>query len=286
MLTGACDACQETATFEDHLAGTTVRCDRCGRGWVRVPPVAGITASVPNFAEKGSTRPPDTAITDRRLVIKGEPLANHRPVAGACPRCGSASFKRVKAERGTALKNDRECKECGTPYTTIPAPMSSTVRAAMYASGALLILGGAVAVLVRLAEVQVPGGRGATSFPLYVVLFSVLLGYRVLSAPQQTQQLREKRLNEHQASAPPGAPPPVELPRLPDMVSLSMIFGALALTSPLVSLLLLVVVFGPAAVVCGVVALAQGHLKGLIGMALGVVGLIVWGLVFIHFFLD
>jgi hypothetical protein len=67
------------------------------------------------------------------------------------------------------------------------------------------------------------------------------------------------------------------------MVALSGWFGILSLTAPLVSLLLLVVVFGPAAVVCGVVALLQGHLKGLIGMALGVAGLIVWGLVFVCF---
>jgi hypothetical protein len=37
-LTGACDACHETAPFEKHLAGMTVRCQRCGQGWVRVPP--------------------------------------------------------------------------------------------------------------------------------------------------------------------------------------------------------------------------------------------------------
>ncbi len=37
-LTGACDACHEPASFENHLAGMTVRCKRCGQGWVRVPP--------------------------------------------------------------------------------------------------------------------------------------------------------------------------------------------------------------------------------------------------------
>jgi hypothetical protein len=44
----------------------------------------------------------------------------------------------------------------------------------------------------------------------------------------------------------------------------------------------MVMLFGPAAVVCGIVALCQGHLKGLIGMVLGVVGLIVWEAVFFY----
>jgi hypothetical protein len=61
-------------------------------------------------------------------------------------------------------------------------------------------------------------------------------------------------------------------------------FGTLALTSPLVSALLLVILFGPAALVCGVVALFQGHLKGLVGMVLAILGLIVWGAVFLYFF--
>jgi hypothetical protein len=150
----------------------------------------------------------------------------------------------------------------------------------MYISGALLILGGILAILVRLADVRVPGGIGASSFPLWSVLFSVLLGYRLISIPQQTDQLREKRLKQYQASALPDTPPPVEIPRSPDMVFLSVMFGTLALTSPLVSVLLLVILFGPAAVVCGVIALGQGHLKGLVGIVLGLLGLIVWGAVF------
>jgi hypothetical protein len=37
----------------------------------------------------------------------------------------------------------------------------------------------------------------------------------------------------------------------------------------ILSLISVVVVFGPAAIVCGIVTLSQGHLKGLIGMVRG-----------------
>jgi hypothetical protein len=162
--------------------------------------------------------------------------------------------------------------------------MSITVRMAMYMSGALLILGGILAVLVRLTDMQGPGGMGVSSFPVYAVVFSVLVGFRLISMPQQRHQLREERLEEYPASAPPDAPPPVEMPELPDMVFLSVIFGILALTSPCFSALLLVIFFGPAALVCGVIALLRGHLTGLVGIALAILSLIVWGAVFLYFF--
>jgi hypothetical protein len=68
MLPGTCDACQQMMPFDEHLAGRTVRCKRCGRGWVRFPASTGITASVPVFAGKGPTGPPDTAITAQRPI--------------------------------------------------------------------------------------------------------------------------------------------------------------------------------------------------------------------------
>ena len=74
MPSGACDACHETLCFDDHVAGMTVRCKQCGQGWVRIPPTAGITAAVPGFAEKGSTSPPDTAVTDQRPMTISLPL--------------------------------------------------------------------------------------------------------------------------------------------------------------------------------------------------------------------
>ena len=69
-------------------------------------------------------------------------------------------------------------------------------------------------------------------------------------------------------------------------MSLSLLFGTLSLAAPLVSSLLVVVAFGPAAVVCGLAAIAQGHLKGLIGLALGVVSMTVCGLIFFPLLQD
>jgi hypothetical protein len=303
MLTGACDTCHETMSFEDHLAGMNIRCKQCGQGWVRVPTTAGVAASVPAFADKaptippdtavtdqpqpavsrlaeeeGPAIPPDTAVTDQRLMTRRAPLLYDPPTAAACPRCGSTAF-RLKVERGTAVTNDRECKECGERYATIPAPMSGAVKTGMYVSGVVLILGGVLAVWL----VGMQGG--CLSAPeLCGVIWQVMIGVSLLRGPERTQQLREKRLKQYQASAPPGAPPLVEIPQPPGATGaalLSGVFGALALMSPLVSSLVMVVLFGPAAIVCGIVALSHGHLKGLIGLVLGVVSMIVWGLVFV-----
>jgi hypothetical protein len=291
VLTGTCDVCHETMPFAEHLAGTAVQCKRCGQGWVHVAASTDITASLPTYPEQRINKPPDTGIVDQCPWDISAPLGVHRPAPGACPRCGSTAFKRLKAQQGTALdedraRDDRECKECGTRYTIIPAPMSITVRTAMYMSGALLLLGGILAVFVRLTDMQGPGGMGVSSFSLYTVFFSVLVGFRLITMPQQRHQLRDKCIKEYQASASPDAPRPVEMPELPDMVFLSVIFGILALASPCISALLLVILFGPAALVCGVHALFQGHLKGLIGIVLAIVSLIVWGAVFLYFFLG
>jgi hypothetical protein len=181
---------------------------------------------------------------------------------------------------------DRECKECGARYMTVPASMSITMQVGMYAIGVLFILSGALAAVVRLSAMQGPGGWRVVEPALRAIVISVVVGSGALSLPHQMRKQREESLKEYQASAPPGAPPPVEMPPPADMVFLCIMLGGMALTAPLFSSLLTVVVFGPAAIVCGVIALAQGHLKGLIGMALGVVGLIVWGWVFGYFILG
>jgi len=202
-------------------------------------------------------------------------------VAEGCPRCGSTAFTSVKPVKGTVLTVDRQCKACGTGYLTIPAPVPGTMRAAMYASGVVLILGGVLVVVLQLAATQEPGGLRPT-FP-YGVIFSFLVGFGAFRMPHQIQQQREKRLQDYKASAPPDAPPPVEISQPPEAVSISILFGTLSLVAPLVSALLTVVVFGPAALVSGGVAVMQGHAKGLIGILLGAAGLIVWGLVFFFF---
>jgi hypothetical protein len=175
MLTGTCEVCHETMPFAEHLEGTTVRCNQCGQGRLHVAATTGITASLPRYPEQRIT-PPDTAIADRHASALGEPVGTHRPAPGACPRCGSTAFKkkRLKAQQRTVFKNDRECKECGTPYTTIPAPMSITARTAMYMSGALLILGGHPQGYSPQGFNQHAGdgGMSVSSIPLYAAFGS------------------------------------------------------------------------------------------------------------------
>jgi uncharacterized protein (DUF983 family) len=309
MLTGACGLCHKTMSFEDHLAGMTVRCKQCGQGWVRVPAAASVTASVLGVADKGPAMPPETAVTDhpplaaprvaghqysatppnaavtdQRPAPPRAPLSHEAPTAAACPRCGSASFKRLKAERGATLTIDRECKECGARYMAIPAPMSNADKTAMYVSGVVLILGGVLGLVLALAAMQESAPTHFSSTPLFGVFISIIAGFGLLRTPQRMQEQREKRLKEYQASGPADAPAPVEIPAPPSMVSMSLLFGILSLVAPLVSSLLVVVVFGPAAVVCGLAATAQGHLKGLIGLGLGAAGLAVWGSLFYFLF--
>ena len=205
------------------------------------------------------------------------PLIVHRPLAATCPCCGTASFTQVKGERGTTPTTDRQCKGCGTRYMTIPALMSSTAQTAMYVSGVVCLLAGVLSGLVWLAGMQGRLQGGSLSAPLYGIILQVMIGFSLLRGPERMQQLREKRLEDYQTSTPPGTPPPVEIPRPPDVVFMSTMFGYLSLVS-------VAPVFGLAALCCGIVALTQGHLKGLIGMALGVVGLVIWGLVFVYFF--
>jgi hypothetical protein len=286
MLTATCDVCQQTMSLEDNQAGITVQCKECGRGWVRVAPVEGIAESASAISEREPTSQPETVMSAHRPMTLEAPDVALRLVAGACPRCGSSSFTKLKPKGRTTPAYDRECKECGIRYMTVPAPISRVVQAAMSMSGVLLILGGVVAVVVWLVAAPVPGGGGLGFSRLYGVIISVALGFKMLRIRQQAAQARDQRLSEYKASAPPDTPPPVELPRAPDIVFLSIWFGTAALVAPLVSVLLLAVVFGPAAIVCGIVARAQGYLKGLIGVALGIAGLIVWGLVFVFVFLS
>jgi hypothetical protein len=109
-------------------------------------------------------------------------------------------------------------------------------------------------------------------------IFSCMLGFAMINRPRQTQEQREKRLQDYKASAPPDAPPLVEIPPPPDAVSISISSGMLSLFAPFFSTLLTVVVFAPVAVVSGAVAVMQGHAKGLIGVLLGIAGPTVWGL--------
>jgi hypothetical protein len=59
----------------------------------------------------------------------------------------------------------------------------------------------------------------------------------------------------------------------PDLVFIGVMTGVL-------SLFAVPVVFGPAAIICGVMAMGQGHPKGLVAIALGIIGIVFWVPVF------
>jgi hypothetical protein len=147
----------------------------------------------------------------------------------------------------------------------IPAPLSPAVETALYVSGALCLLGTALGIwFVLSAGDAVPGyAPGLPMGPFY----QVLIGLGLLMMPGRQRQVREGLLRAYRAAAGADAPPPPERPRLPDAVFLGVLFGMISLFS-------LPFLFGPAAVVSSTVALTRGHLKGLIGLALGLAGLV------------
>jgi transcription elongation factor Elf1 len=194
MLTGTCDACRETMSFDDGQAGITVRCKQCGQGWVHVALAQGIAESASAIKEGRTTSLPDTAMTADLPMTVDVADVTFRLVAGTCPRCGSPSFTKLKAKRGTTLTYDRECSMCGTRCMTIPAQESSIVQIAFQLSGVAVILGGVLAALIQLALTAGPARLGGGSFRLYGVLFSVMAGSRMFLLPQQMRELREKRL--------------------------------------------------------------------------------------------
>lgn len=282
--------CGKTVQAPDERAADSMFCPVCGRAVL--PPVAGpVGGEAPVVRDRitDATQPFNPLrlptevdrFTDKVPVTRFDAAApDLRSAGGGCPHCGASEFTRVKPIKGAVVTIDRQCKACGTCYLTIPAPVSGAVQAAMFTSGLVVILGGILAVVLQLAAMPEEGLPRTTSFQWYGVIFSFVAGFGMIRTPNKLQQQREKRWQDYKAAAPPNSPPPVEISRQPDAVFISILFGAMSLAAPLVSALLTVVVFGPAAIVCGAVALLQGHVKGLIGFLLGAAGLIIWGLAF------
>jgi hypothetical protein len=122
MLTGACDGCHETAAFEDHLAGMTVRCKRCGQGWVRVPPTPGPTASVYAVAATGSTTAVNTAATDEPPMTLNATTSIIDPSVPAPLTDGPAADGALVAgmKRGRESFRPTGPKRLPTPFFVLP----------------------------------------------------------------------------------------------------------------------------------------------------------------------
>jgi hypothetical protein len=101
------------------------------------------------------------------------------------------------------------------------------------------------------------------------------LGFGItLFSTSPVAQLREKMLAERDAAPPEKQEEYVEgQPRISDSAHISLMTGML-------SFMAVPVVFGPAAIVSGVMAVSQGHRSGLVGMMLGLVGVVGWTVVF------
>jgi hypothetical protein len=113
---------------------------------------------------------------------------------------------------------------------------------------------------------------------VWAVVFPVMFGCRLFGMLTSVEQTRTKLLAERQAALEAGdATVYVEKPPQPDLVMMGLLFGILSLFS-------VAFLFGPAAIVTGVLGCARGHWKALIGAALGVLGLAVWG--WLAFYLE
>jgi hypothetical protein len=160
---------------------------------------------------------------------------------------------------------------------TIPAPISRNLALAMRISG-IVCLGTAALGVVALLEGGLPVS-GLSGF-CSAAFLPGLIGVSLLSMPDKLNKQRAKLLDKRAAAFEKGDPTYfIEKPSDPDLVRMSLLFGILTLVT-------VPILFGPAAVVTGIIALNQGHWKALIGVVLGVVGFAVWGVVFYYLVLS
>jgi hypothetical protein len=146
---------------------------------------------------------------------------------------------------------------------TIPAPVSDNLALAMRVSGLVCLGTAAVSAFAVLSGLAVGGFWG-------VVYLPGMIGVGLLSMPGTLNNKRAKLLDQRADAAEKGELTCfIEKASDPDPVRMSLLFGLLAVvTFP--------ILFGPAAVVTGIIALNQGHGRALFGVVMGVVGLAVW----------
>jgi hypothetical protein len=76
-------------------------------------------------------------------------MMSKRPVAKACPECGSGAYRSCKPQGSVAFASDQECKACGTRYKP-PTPWWAAV--VFLAVGLGMLGGGAAAFLLLLSH--------------------------------------------------------------------------------------------------------------------------------------
>jgi hypothetical protein len=114
---------------------------------------------------------------------------------------------------------------------------------------------------------------GVAFYNLYLPL---CIGFGLFGMPTGMSKQRTKLLEKRAAARETGdATVYVERPAVPDLAFMSGLFGVLALFA-------VPIVFGPAAVITGILAATLGHWKALIGAVLGVLGIAIWGALLYH----
>jgi hypothetical protein len=154
---------------------------------------------------------------------------------------------------------------------TIPAPETPTMMQARKVCGIVCVLGG---VLCLFAFLAVSASAGHMDLRLLAATAIHFTNGIMLFSTSPVAQLREKRLAERAAAPAEKKEEYIEVPpRIADIAQISLLTGILSFVA-------VPVVFGPAAVVSGVMAVSEGHRSGLIGLILGLVGVVGWAVVF------
>src|SRR5262245_32692002 len=109
------------------------------------------------------------------------------PVAGACPKCGSISFRRHRPEGMVAFAYDRICTNCGTRYTP-PTPIWAAI--VFILAGSVLAGFGLLSLLLRFGSSDMAShvvGLPAMlceGFLTVVGLLALFYGFSSLAGPR------------------------------------------------------------------------------------------------------
>jgi hypothetical protein len=82
MITGTCDTCGQASSVVDHLAGLTIRCKLCGKGWIALPRPARAEPAVSEVPAKSAITPSVPTAPERSPVTQ-QPKPGPAPVIAA-----------------------------------------------------------------------------------------------------------------------------------------------------------------------------------------------------------
>jgi hypothetical protein len=173
----------------------------------------------------------------------------------------------------------------------LPRTVSPALATTAYVSGAMCLLGAGLAVLacVQAPPRGSPFDRPLANFPTFQVVTQVMAGIALLRMPGLLNAQRKKLWEEKETADASGeelkpSDPALLDAAIPDFAWLLLIFGMLSVL-PAVSLYLgggyvigsiPLVLFCPAAIVTGIVAISRGERGGIAGILFGVAGIALW----------